>query len=107
MVDHEVQDHLQSLGMGCGDEAGEIGPSTKMRVNGFWLGEPIAVIAPRVTDLAHLPIDRGNPDRGGSRRFDVVELAGQPDQVATMEPAVVVLVRTRQVVRRGAIVEPI
>ncbi len=107
MVDHEVQDHLEALGVRAGDQAVQLGLRAKAGIHLLRVLEPVAVIAPRISELPHLLIHRRDPDRGRPSRFDVVELTREADQVAAVKRLLVALICTGEVVHRRTIVEPI
>ena len=91
--------------MGGIDEGLELGIGAEMRIDAGEVGHPVAVIARAL--LARLALhrlvleDRREPDRGDAHVLDVVELGGQPLEIAAVVEALVR--RIEAVIERAAL----
>ena len=86
MVDYKLRDHPKTARVRRGDEPAHVLHRAVFGMHGAVVGDVVAVVAPR------RGIEGQKPDRGRPQLGDVVELRGQPGQVAD---AVVVRIEER------------
>ncbi len=76
VVDHQLGDHLQAASVRLGDEGAEVLARAVMLVHVAVVGDVVAVV------LERRRIERQQPHRVDAQFFYVVELGGQPLEVA-------------------------
>ena len=86
MVDHELGDHPQLAALGLLHEAAEMLHGAEIGIDAAVVGDVVAVVA------AGRGIERQQPQGGDPELLQIVELLGQPDEIAD---AVVVAVGER------------
>ena len=93
VVGDDVEEDLHSFGMGRGDERLHLGVGAQMVVDLGEVRDPVTVVAgarvrPHTLDGRVLE-RRRQPDRRGAEGLDVVQLAGHPREVASVEEPLV------------------
>jgi hypothetical protein len=81
VVDDQLGDDLQAAGVGLLHQALELAHRPVVGVDGGVVGDVVAVVAQR------RGVERQHPDRGDAEVLEVVELVGQPLEVAVAVPS--------------------